>query len=105
MAKLATWVREKDEKYFQPFFAKHPAITICNERKSDVLLQEVNGLLLTGGSDIAPEFLRQPIRDPSVLEKEVDPVRDEWEFDAVKDALARGLPIRSEERRVGKERR
>ena len=93
MPKLATWLREKDEKWFQPFFAKHPEIEICNALKGDVDIANVDGLLLTGGSDIAPEFLKQPVPDPSVLEKDVDPARDKWEFAAVDQALARGLPI------------
>ena len=93
MPKLATWLREKDEKWFQPFFAKHPEIEICNARDGKVDLANADGLLLTGGSDIAPEFLKQPIPDPSVLETDVDPVRDRWEFAAVDQALARGLPL------------
>ena len=95
MPKLATWLRAKDEKWFQPFFDKHPEIEICNALKGDVSIKDVDGLLLTGGSDIAPEFLKQPIPDPSVLEKDVDPARDRWEFAAVDQALARGLPILS----------
>jgi putative glutamine amidotransferase len=95
MRTLATWLREKDEKWFQPFFAKHPEIEICNALKGDVSIAHVDGLLLTGGSDIAPEFLKQPVPDPSVLEKDVDPARDKWEFEAVDQALARGLPILS----------
>jgi putative glutamine amidotransferase len=93
MPKLATWLREKDEKWFQPFFVKHPEIEVCDARKGDVALANVDGLLLTGGSDIAPEFLRQPIPDPTVFEKDVDVARDRWEFAAVDQALARGLPI------------
>jgi putative glutamine amidotransferase len=93
MPKLATWLREKDEKWFQPFFARHPEIEICDARKGEGATTDMGGLLLTGGSDIAPEFLRQEIPDPSVLEKDVDPVRDRWEFAAVDQALARGLPI------------
>ena len=93
MPKLATWLREKDEKYFQPFFAKHPEIEICNALKGDVSIKDADGLLLTGGSDIAPEFLKQPIPDPSVLEEDVDVARDRWEFAAVDQALARDLPI------------
>jgi putative glutamine amidotransferase len=93
MPKLATWLREKDEKWFASFFAKHPEIEICDARKERVSIEEADGLLLTGGSDIAPEFLRQPIPDPSVLEKDVDPTRDQWEFEAVDGALKRGLPI------------
>ena len=93
MRKLATWLRQKDEKYFQPFFVKHPEIEICNALKGDVSIKEADGLLLTGGSDIAPEFLKQPIPDPSVLERDVEPARDRWEFSAVEQALERGLPI------------
>jgi len=33
----------------------------------------MDGLLLTGGADIAPEFLKQEVPDPSVLDKELDP--------------------------------
>ncbi len=93
MPKLATWLREKDEKWFQPFFAKHPELEICDAHKGEVAVANADGLLLTGGSDIGPEFLRQPVPDPSVLEKDVDPARDRWEFAAVDQALARGLPI------------
>jgi putative glutamine amidotransferase len=91
--KLATWLREKDERFFQPFFERHPDIQICNALKGEVSIADVDGLLLTGGSDIAPEFLKQPIPDPSVLEQDVEPARDRWEFVAVDQALARGLPI------------
>jgi putative glutamine amidotransferase len=44
-------------------------------------------------SDIAPEFLQQPVPDPSLLDKDVDPKRDRWELDATKRALALRLPI------------
>ena len=53
----------------------------------------MDGLLLSGGSDISPEFLRQEIPDPSVLDKQIDPARDRWEFQAVRTAFSRGLPI------------
>lgn len=95
MPKLATWLREKDEKWFALFFAKHPDIEVCNAMKADVSIADADGLLLTGGSDIAPEFLKQPIPDPSVLEQDVEPARDRWEFAAVEQALERGLPILS----------
>ena len=93
MPSLATWMRAKDEKWFQRFFDKHPAIRVCNARKGEAALEEIDGLLLTGGSDIAPEFLKQEVPDPSMLDQDVDVARDRWEFAAVKDALARGLPI------------
>jgi putative glutamine amidotransferase len=93
MPNLATWMRPKDEKWFQPFFARHPDIDVFDARKGDVALDQMDGLLLTGGSDISPEFLRQKVVDPSVLSKDMDPERDRWEFKAVQEALSRGLPI------------
>jgi putative glutamine amidotransferase len=93
MPNLATWMRRKDEKWFQPFFAKHPDIHVFDARKGDVALDQMDGLLLTGGSDISPEFLRQKVADPSVLSKDMEPARDRWEFTAVQEALERGLPI------------
>jgi len=93
MPNLATWMRKKDEKWFQPFFAKHPNIHVWDASKSPVTMEQADGLLLIGGSDIAPEFLRQDIVDPSILDKHVDVARDRWEFAAVPEALSRGLPI------------
>lgn len=93
MPKLATWIRAKDEKWFQPFFAKHPEIEIANANGRPVSPYEMDGLLLTGGPDISQEFLRQPVPDPSVLEKDVEPQRDQWEFLAVKEAIELGVPI------------
>jgi putative glutamine amidotransferase len=93
MPNVATWLREKDEKWFEPFIVRHPEIEIHNALKREVNLDEAAGLLLTGGADIAPEFLHQPVPDPSVLETDVDPARDKWEFAAVEKALTRGLPI------------
>lgn len=93
MPQVASWIRAKDEKWFQPFFACHPEIEVRNARTGEANIEEANALLLTGGSDIAPEFLRQEVVDLSVLEKDVDPMRDGWEFDAVDKAIARGLPI------------
>jgi putative glutamine amidotransferase len=93
MPDLATWLREKDEKWFQPFFAQHPGIQVHNARAGEVDIDQADGLLLTGGSDIAPEFLHQEIVDLSVLDKDVDLARDRWEFEAVQKAIARGLPI------------
>jgi putative glutamine amidotransferase len=93
MPNLATWLREKDKKWFQPFFDRHPEIRICNALDQHFDIAEADGLLLTGGSDIAPEFLRQEIPDPTVLEPDVDPVRDRWEFAVIPEILERGFPI------------
>ena len=93
MPNLATWIRPKDAKWFRGIFAKHPEIKVWNARRRRVRLDQMDGLLLTGGSDISPEFLRQKAVDLSLLDKGVDAERDRWEFEAVREALSRGLPI------------
>src|SRR5690349_2692000 len=93
MPNLATWLRAKDQPYFQPFFDRHPELEIHNAITDGVPLDQMDGLLLTGGPDIAPEFLKQPIPDPSPIDKDVDVARDRWEFDAIQAAIERGLPI------------
>ena len=93
MRNLATWIRPKDTKWFRAIFARHPDIKVWNARIRNVPLDKMDGLLLSGGSDISPEFLRQDVPDPSVLDKHVDAERDRWEFQAVREALSRGLPI------------
>lgn len=93
MPNLATWMRRKDEKYFAPFFVEHPEVKIWNAARGSVPLEEMHGLLLTGGADIAPEFLKQEVPDLSVIEKDADPKRDKWEFDAIEVAVRKGLPL------------
>jgi putative glutamine amidotransferase len=94
MPNLATWMRPKDEKWFRPFLAKHPEIHVFDARKRHISMDEMDGLLLTGGSDIAPEFLRQENVDATLIDKDdLDPERDSWEFEAISKALTRGLPI------------
>lgn len=93
MPNVATWIRPKDVKWFRRAFAKHPHVRLWNARDQDVPLDKMQGLLLTGGPDVAEEFLRQPVPDPTILDTDVDPKRDRWEFAATKDALERRLPI------------
>src|SRR2546430_6902690 len=93
MPNLATWIRAKDAKWFRPIFRKHPEIKVWNARSRNVRLDQMDGLLLTGGSDISPEFLRQKVLDSSVLDKQIDPERDRWGFAAVQEAPPRGRPI------------
>ncbi len=93
MPNLATWIRRKDAKWFRAIFGKHPEIKVWNALNRKVPLEKMDGLLLTGGSDISPEFLRQKVVDPSLLSKDMDPERDRWEFEAAQEALSRGLPI------------
>lgn len=92
MPKLASWIRRRDEKWFRPLLALRPEVKLLNAARRTVALEEMDALLLTGGNDIAAELLRQPVPDPSVLE-EADLPRDQWEFAAAENALARGLPI------------
>src|SRR2546423_6033938 len=93
MPHVATWIREKDEKWFRRAFAKHQNVRFWNARTQQVPLEKMQGLLLSGGPDVAEEFLRQPVPDPSILDKDVEPERDRWEFEATKNALERRLPI------------
>ena len=92
MPNLASWIRRRDEKWFHPILATRPEVKLHNAARRLVALEEMDALLLTGGNDIGKEFLRQPVPDPSVLEKP-DPRRDQWEFAATQNALERGLPI------------
>jgi len=92
MPNLATWMREKDEKWFTPFFAKFPEIHVHDARKGEIDMEKMDGLLLTGGSDIAPEFLRQEVIDPKLIE-EAEPARDHWELEAIPKILGRGPPV------------
>jgi putative glutamine amidotransferase len=93
MPKLATWMRRSDEKYFAPFLARHPEVEVWNAARREVAFEQMDALLLTGGPDIAPEFLRQEIPDISLIEKDADLERDAWEFAAVEPAVVRGLPL------------
>jgi putative glutamine amidotransferase len=93
MRNIATWMRRKDEKYFAPFFARYSEIELWNAARRKAQLDQMNGLLLTGGPDVAPEFLNQLVPDPSVLDKDTDADRDRWEFEAIKDAFGRGVPV------------
>jgi putative glutamine amidotransferase len=93
MPNLATWIRPKDARSFRPIFRKHPEVKVWNARHHHVPLDQIDGLLLTGGSDISPEFLRQGDVDPTLIHRDLDPERDRWEFDAIEKSIARGLPI------------
>ena len=99
MSTIATWIREVDEPFFARWFLDRHDLPVINARRADpaspgqpLLPAEVGGLLLTGGPDIAPEFLDQPVPDPAVIE-EPQPERDRWEFAAAREALERGLPV------------
>lgn len=92
MIELTTWLREKDEPLFAPFLDLHPEIRIANARCVPVDLDDASGLLLTGGTDIAPEFHVEPPREAWLI-REPDPKRDAWEIAAAQFAYERGLPM------------
>ena len=99
MSTLATWIREVDEPFFARWFLGRPDIQVVNARRAAPvapgdpwLAPDIGGLLLTGGPDIAADFLAQPVPDPAVIE-EPQPERDRWEFGAAREALERRLPI------------
>src|SRR5947199_10787915 len=93
MANLATWMRRSDEKYFAPFLSRYPEVKVWNADRRKVPIDQVNGSLLTGGPDIAPECLNQPVTDPSVIEKDVHRDRDRWGLNENNEASERGLPV------------
>jgi len=93
MPKVATWMRACDEPFFARAFAPFSGLQVCNAALDFAGIDDVGGLLLTGGPDVAPDFLLQPVPDPSILDIDADPARDRWEIEAVKQAVARGLPI------------
>ena len=94
MPNLASWILQRDEKWFDPIFATRPELNVRNAARRLVALEEMDALLLTGGDDISQEYLRQPVPDPSILEKP-DLPRDKWEFAALKalsNAACRSSP-------------
>src|SRR5437016_14164456 len=92
MPHVATWIRAKDQKWFRRAFAKHPNVRLWNARTQQVPLEKMQGLLLSGGADVAQEFLPQPVPAPSIPDQDVEPERARWEFAATKPALERPLP-------------
>jgi putative glutamine amidotransferase len=97
---LASWIRESDEPYFAPWFARRPDLEVRNARvlphgANDRTwnFAELDGLLLTGGPDVSAEFLRHQTVPADAPIEEPEPARDAWEFAAVAAALERGLPI------------
>jgi hypothetical protein len=67
MRNLATWMRRSDEKYFAPFLLRYSEVKVWNAAKRKVPFEKMHGLLLTGGPDVAPEFLNQPQKWKPVL--------------------------------------
>jgi putative glutamine amidotransferase len=92
MPSIATWIRQCDEHRFALIFSRYSNLTVLNARSQPVDLGQVDALMLTGGGDISPGFLRQPVAQPSLI-VDTDCARDEWEFNAVGAVLSSGRPI------------
>ena len=93
MLNVATWMRPSDEASFARAFARFPTVKFLNAYADDVAADEADGLLLTGGADIAPDFLNQEVPDLALIKKDPNPARDAWEFAATKTALNKAMPI------------
>jgi len=92
MFQVASWIREHDEPLFEALAARHPEIRLCNARTGDTDVDHAAGLLLTGGPDISAPFHHEWIADTALIQ-DAEPVRDAWEFAALRRALDRGIPI------------
>jgi putative glutamine amidotransferase len=91
MKHIATWIEKDRGKHFDELFAGTD-FKLWNARTDDVPWNEVRGLMLSGGSDISGEWLKQPVNDPTLI-REPEAGRDKWEFPALDRALAQGLPV------------
>jgi putative glutamine amidotransferase len=92
MLKIASWIRACDQAPFERAFGSFPEVELGNARLGPIDLTVMDGLLLSGGEDISAAFLRQPSIDPALI-IDADPIRDQWEFEALKVALERNLPL------------
>lgn len=92
MKNIATWLRDCDEAAFARTFAVYPEVRLWNARTETVPWEQMQALLLTGGSDISEGYLRQPVLDPTLIKKP-DPARDAWEFAHVAKTLEQRLPL------------
>ncbi len=95
MRRVISWIREKDEGMFGSFFASHPGVALRNARREPIDIGAMDGLLLTGGADIGAPCLRQPVSqlELDLIDEDTEAGRDAFEFDAVRTALERGVPI------------
>ena len=91
MKQIATWIEKDKGRHFDEIFGG-TEYCLVNARTDEVVWNDMEGLLLTGGSDISAEWLKQPVPDPALI-KDANPARDAWDFQAITQALANDLPI------------
>jgi len=92
MREVATWIRQSDEALFAQFYGRHPDIRVSNALRGPVDLAAARGVMITGGPDIALQFHTEPPRDHWLI-RDPEPVRDAWEFAAVRFAYEHRLPL------------
>lgn len=68
-----------------------PLILPPQDDNTTALLERLDGLLLSGGGDIAPKLYGDPEIHPATYG--VDPLRDRFELDLLAGATARDLPV------------
>ena len=91
MAQIAITACSRLEDYKQAILHTGGEVRVIEATLSvDAALEGADGLLLTGGDDVAPTRYGEE-RHPSV--KEVPPERDEFELALAREARRRGLPI------------
>ncbi len=84
---------EASAPFFKWVFLQYPDLRLYDARVEPIPpWEQIEALMLTGGSDISEKYLRQPVPDPSLI-KNPDLERDIWEFDVARKALDQGMPI------------
>ncbi len=84
------WVAKNTQRYLDAIRAAGgEPLVIAPETNTPAVLDQLDGLLLSGGGDIDPKEYGAP-PDGSV---EIDPARDALELALAKAALARDLPV------------
>lgn len=89
---IATWMRAEDEPLYRESFKSCPGVSFLNAREGPVELASADGLLLTGGRDLAAESLTQPVPSPSPIGR-TDLTRDRWELMALARYFSLSRPI------------
>lgn len=65
-------------------------VVLSYQKKNSTILSGFDGLLLTGGIDIDPKFSKAV---PIMKVGKTDPLRDEFEFGLLDDAVKKGIPV------------
>ncbi len=91
MKHIATWIDEPAAPHVERVFRSYPDLLLWDARVG-ISAPRLDGLLLTGGTDLAPKTLRQPVPDPSLC-RGPEPERDAWEIYIISRAMEQRVPI------------